>query len=181
MTEPSTPDRSWSNRGPSFLYSNCRQFTSQLRPTRLQRLAPGSLILFGSNLRGRFVLDTVLVVGSRTPYTIGQPDQPSDRVPRGHHRAAGEDRAATRPDRAAPPRRDLPGSRSRRNVQLRSGPAWTEPGSADPPCPAHDSSTPVELGCVLGCLRSQVAEPVRVVSLLDQPPRFRCHRFELIK
>ena len=66
--------------GPSFLYSNCRQFTSQLRPTRLQRLAPGSLILFGSHLRGQFVLDTVLVVASRTPYTIGRPDQPSARV-----------------------------------------------------------------------------------------------------
>ncbi len=65
--------------GESFLYSNCRQFTSQLRPTRLQRLPLGSVVLFGSHLRGQFVLDTVLVVASRTPYTIGQPDQPVER------------------------------------------------------------------------------------------------------
>jgi hypothetical protein len=45
--------------GDHFLYSNCRQ----LRNGKLRRLAPGSIVLFGSKLGGRFVLDTVLVVG----------------------------------------------------------------------------------------------------------------------
>jgi len=57
--------------GGSFLYSNCRQFTAQLRPTRLQRMLPGSLLLFGAHLDGQFVLDTLVVVASRSPYTIG--------------------------------------------------------------------------------------------------------------
>ena len=57
--------------GPVFLFSNCRQFSHQLNPTRLQQLPPGSLLLFGSQLDGQFVLDTV-----RAPYLIGQPDQP---------------------------------------------------------------------------------------------------------
>lgn len=43
--------------GDRFLYSNCRQ-----RNHHLRELAPGSLILFGSTLHKRFVLDTVLVV-----------------------------------------------------------------------------------------------------------------------
>ncbi|MDQ3689222.1 MAG: hypothetical protein M3406_04145 [Chloroflexota bacterium] len=41
-----------------FLYSNCRQ----RRNRKLRELAPGSLIVFGSNLEGAFVLDTVFVV-----------------------------------------------------------------------------------------------------------------------
>jgi hypothetical protein len=57
--------------GEAFLYSNCRQFSGRGRPTRLQHLAAESLILFGAHLAGRFVLDTVLVVASRTPYTFG--------------------------------------------------------------------------------------------------------------
>jgi hypothetical protein len=57
--------------GEAFLYSNCRQFTRRRRPTRLQRMRPGSLILFGAQLAGQFVLDTVLVVAARTPYTLG--------------------------------------------------------------------------------------------------------------
>jgi hypothetical protein len=47
--------------GDEFLYSSCRQ----TRNARLRRLAPGSLILFGSKLRSEFVLDTVFVVGPR--------------------------------------------------------------------------------------------------------------------
>jgi hypothetical protein len=44
--------------GDSFLYSNCRQ----LHNSKLRRLAPGSLVLFGSKLDHEFVLDTVFVV-----------------------------------------------------------------------------------------------------------------------
>jgi len=66
--------------GPVFLFSNCRQFTYRLRPTRLQQLPPGSVVVFGSHLGGQFVVDTVLVVASRTPYAIGRPDQPLGRV-----------------------------------------------------------------------------------------------------
>jgi hypothetical protein len=44
--------------GKRFLYSNCRQ----TRNGALRRLAPGSLVLFGSSLGGSFVLDTVFVV-----------------------------------------------------------------------------------------------------------------------
>ena len=45
--------------GDRFLYSNCRQ----RRNSKLLHLAPGSIVLFGSKLRGAFVLDTVFVVG----------------------------------------------------------------------------------------------------------------------
>lgn len=45
--------------GDHFLYSNCRQ----RRNSKLLRLAPGSMVLFGSKLGGAFVLDTVFVVG----------------------------------------------------------------------------------------------------------------------
>lgn len=48
--------------GPHFLYSNCKQVTPANRPSALQDLAPGSLILFGSSLGTEFVLDTVLVI-----------------------------------------------------------------------------------------------------------------------
>jgi hypothetical protein len=58
--------------GDCFRYSNCFQTrrTSKTDPRRretaLQRLAPGSLILFGSKADGgRFAIDTVFVVGSR--------------------------------------------------------------------------------------------------------------------
>lgn len=47
--------------GDHFLYSNCRQHTRR-GPLRTQRLAPGSMILFGSCLKGEFVVDTVFVV-----------------------------------------------------------------------------------------------------------------------
>jgi hypothetical protein len=45
--------------GDQFLYSNCRQE----RNHRLLQLAAESIVLFGSKLEGRFVLDTVFVVG----------------------------------------------------------------------------------------------------------------------
>lgn len=63
----------WQNTDPlvfgnRFLYTNCRQPTNG----KLRALAPGSLILFGSNLGGEFVLDTVFVVGSRSQeFTAG--------------------------------------------------------------------------------------------------------------
>ena len=44
--------------GTRFLYSNCRQE----RNAKLRRLAPGSIVVFGSKLGGDFVIDTVLVV-----------------------------------------------------------------------------------------------------------------------
>ncbi len=51
--------------GDAFLYSNCKQLNP--RPNRsasaLQQLGRGSIILFGSVLAQRFVLDTVFVVG----------------------------------------------------------------------------------------------------------------------
>lgn len=49
--------------GPAFLYSNCKQTTPTGSATALQGLPPGSVILFGSTLASRFVLDTVFVVG----------------------------------------------------------------------------------------------------------------------
>lgn len=48
--------------GPQFLYSNCKQLTPKRRPSAMQELAPGSLILFGSTIGNDFVLDTVFVV-----------------------------------------------------------------------------------------------------------------------
>lgn len=47
--------------GDRFLYSNCRRHTKR-GPLRTQRLAPGSMILFGSSQREEFVVDTVFVV-----------------------------------------------------------------------------------------------------------------------
>lgn len=50
--------------GECFHYSNCKQLTNAGRTiTSMQRLTPGSLILFGSSVDDAFVLDTALVVG----------------------------------------------------------------------------------------------------------------------
>ena len=61
--------------GERFYYSNCKQRTNQGRtPTAMQRLTPGSLILFGSSVGGEFVLDTMFVVGERLgSYVAGEP------------------------------------------------------------------------------------------------------------
>lgn len=62
--------------GDHFLYSNCRQAGN----AKLRRLAPGSLVLFGSKLDDEFVLDTVFVVGDSQEFTprsaaaLGAPD-----------------------------------------------------------------------------------------------------------
>jgi len=51
--------------GSEFKYTICKQVQKNGRETLLTRLLPGSLILFGSNLGGSFVLDTVFVVDDR--------------------------------------------------------------------------------------------------------------------
>lgn len=114
--------------GGSFLYSNCRQCTAQLRPTRLQRMPPGSLVLFGAHLDGRFVLDTLFVVASRTPYTI-EPSVDLDEEVSAAFRvatrrdlgAAHQQRTSPWPDGTAVPRHRPPGARAPTNVQLCPG------------------------------------------------------------
>lgn len=49
--------------GEWFRYSNCRQNGRNTGPRSSQRLAKGSLIVFGSKFDGGFVVDTVMVVG----------------------------------------------------------------------------------------------------------------------
>jgi hypothetical protein len=49
--------------GEWFRYSNCRQNGRNSGPRSSQRLAEGSLILFGSKFNRGFVVDTVMVVG----------------------------------------------------------------------------------------------------------------------
>ena len=55
--------------GEQFRYSNCRQLYRG-RPSGLQSLPRGSVILFGSRLSGRFVLDTVFVVADGFAATV---------------------------------------------------------------------------------------------------------------
>ena len=50
--------------GEHFAYTNCRQNQN----TKLRSLTPGSVMLFGSKVAHRFVLDTVFVVASRASY-----------------------------------------------------------------------------------------------------------------
>jgi len=61
--------------GDRFLYNGCQQHTAFNREppteTLLRRLAPGSVILFGSSQGGYFILDTLLVVGSFIDYPNG--------------------------------------------------------------------------------------------------------------
>jgi hypothetical protein len=62
--------------GDHFHYSNCKQLTNAGRTiTSMQRLTEGSLILFGSSVDNRFVLDTALVVGRvQGGYTVRDHD-----------------------------------------------------------------------------------------------------------
>jgi hypothetical protein len=54
--------------GDRFRYVVCLQYhPSSGSPTELARLQQGDIVLFGSHLRGLFVLDTVFVVGIYTP------------------------------------------------------------------------------------------------------------------
>jgi len=69
---PPVGEREWQNTDPwvfgdRFLYSNCKQHTNNTparRPSALQHLPRGSMILFGSARSSRFVIDTVFVVAS---------------------------------------------------------------------------------------------------------------------
>ncbi len=67
-----------------FFYGNCRQHSSG-RPTRLCSLRCGSVILFGSFVSGKFVLDTVFVLRDSIPYNCASRRSiPKDRVPPGY-------------------------------------------------------------------------------------------------
>lgn len=52
----------------NFLYSCCHQIVNG-KPTQLQELEPGSIIVFGSKIDNQFVVDTVFVVGESKKYT----------------------------------------------------------------------------------------------------------------
>ena len=78
---PATHDGLWDTDpcvfGERFMYAGCQQHTNHAHPdgareTFLRRLAPGSLVLFGSSVRGRFVLDTALVVADYHDYPNGE-------------------------------------------------------------------------------------------------------------
>lgn len=56
--------------GTRFMYSNCRQLTPSGRPSALQSLPRGSVVLFGSQTGGHFCLDTVFVIAEPIPYTV---------------------------------------------------------------------------------------------------------------
>jgi hypothetical protein len=60
--------------GDCFRYSNCKQQSQ----TALRKLAPGSLILFGSTLNGNFVVDTVFVVRDSQRFRPAHPSQYDD-------------------------------------------------------------------------------------------------------
>lgn len=64
-----------------FWYSNCKQHRVRAHPspTVMQRLEPGSIVLFGSKRDHAFVLDTVFVVADREEY--GRADVESLDVP----------------------------------------------------------------------------------------------------
>jgi len=72
--------------GDRFLYNGCQQHTGFDREggpseTFLRRLAAGSVILFGSSISRRFVIDTVFVVGDHTDYPNGEYEGLIDLVP----------------------------------------------------------------------------------------------------
>jgi hypothetical protein len=59
--------------GDNFFYTGCKQWRghgSRRGPTQLRDLARGSLVLFGSKLNGRFVLDTAFVVSGSALHTM---------------------------------------------------------------------------------------------------------------
>jgi len=64
--------------GNQFLYSNCRQ----KKDGQLQKLTPGSLILFGSHKDDHFVLDTVFVVAKSIQYNTTQIETLKNKVPK---------------------------------------------------------------------------------------------------
>ncbi|MDY6113707.1 MAG: hypothetical protein SPI56_04000 [Alloprevotella sp.] len=54
-----------------FFYGACQQNSKKGNPTNMQSLEKGSIILFGSRLKGKFVLDTVFVVEDEHEYSPG--------------------------------------------------------------------------------------------------------------
>lgn len=65
-----------------FIYSCCKQVKKNGAPTSLRDLSRGDVLLFGSKLAGKFVLDTVFVVANSTLYGRRTgPDTLSGRVP----------------------------------------------------------------------------------------------------
>lgn len=63
--------------GERFLYNGCQQHTNHYHPegardTFLRRMGVGSMILFGSPIGERFVLDTCFVVGDYCDYARGE-------------------------------------------------------------------------------------------------------------
>jgi hypothetical protein len=54
--------------GDQFLYSCCKQVRRDGRATQLRELGRGDILLFGSQVDGRFVLDTVFVVARSRIY-----------------------------------------------------------------------------------------------------------------
>ena len=54
-----------------FFYGACQQNSKKGNPTNMQSLEKGSVILFGSRLKGKFVLDTVFVVENKHEYSPG--------------------------------------------------------------------------------------------------------------
>ncbi len=65
--------------GEAFRYSNCKQLVGG-RPSALQRLDLGSVLLFGGSRNYEFFVDTVLVVASRTPWSIHATEEVADRT-----------------------------------------------------------------------------------------------------
>lgn len=56
--------------GEQMAYSNCKQTTgADDSPTAMQNLAPGSVICFGSTIKGDFCVDTVFVVASHRAWS----------------------------------------------------------------------------------------------------------------
>ena len=55
--------------GNSFYYSCCQQITPKGNQSSMCFLDSGSIILFGSRIKGQFALDTVFVVGDKRKYT----------------------------------------------------------------------------------------------------------------
>ena len=56
--------------GDRFLYSNCKQLTPHGSASALQSLTRGSVIVFGSQIDGRFRLNMVFVVAAA--YVAGE-------------------------------------------------------------------------------------------------------------
>jgi hypothetical protein len=72
--------------GDRFLYNGCQQHTAHHRPggavpTFLKKLERGSVILFGSQVSKRFVIDTVFVVADHTEYQRGEYGEIESKVP----------------------------------------------------------------------------------------------------